>query len=116
MRLRSESAKARYKPAQGNALSKGTTQDLALLRSHEANGQLKGVFHADHILSRPDGAESLLEPEPKALPWAGMAQTVGLPETGMSHVASLDEDTFHCIETSSLRSDGTATSEIVPLN
>ncbi len=100
--------KARDIPAQGNALGRATTHGEALLRSREANGRNKNVSRAHDGLSRPDGALSSSAPEPRALPWAGMFQAVGL------HDSTPDADTFNYIEIGGLRSDGTATSEATP--
>ena len=88
---------ARHIPAQGNALG---------IRSHKEQA-LKGRLNPGEI-SRPDGALSSITPEPRALPWAGIGQAVGLEA---SAVAS---DTFQYIEIGGMRGDGTATSEATP--
>ena len=85
--------KAQPMPAQGNALGSPLSNDQAL----------KGRPNA--AMGRPVGADSLSTPEPRALPWAGMAQAVGL-----------SADTFRYIEISDIRSDGTATDGVVPMS
>lgn len=86
---------ARPIPAQGSALG---------IRSHKEQA-LKGRLNPEEIC-RPDGALSSIIPEPRALPWAGIGQAVGLEES--------DSDTFQYIEIGGLRGDGTATSEATP--
>jgi hypothetical protein len=85
---------ARPIPAQGNALG---------IRSHKEQA-LKGRLNPEEI-GRPDGASSSNTPDPRAMPWAGIGQAVGLEAPAVA------AETFQYIEISGLRSDGTATGE-----
>ena len=93
-------------PAQGNALGPTPTKAPAL----------KGRPNA--AMNRPVGADSVSMPDPRALPWAGMGQAVGLPDpaTVTRQTAGLATDTFRYIEISDVQSDGTAIDNTLPLS
>ena len=97
-------------PAQGNALGSAPTKASAL----------KGRPNA--AMSRPVGADSVSVPDPRALPWAGMGQAVGLTDAevaghgGGDRAAGLAAETFRYIEISDVQGDGTATDNTIPLS
>ena len=62
----------REMPAQGNALGCAVETGLAL------KGRDKMVFGGDSGLSRPDGADASFVALPRAMPWAGMFEALGL--------------------------------------
>jgi hypothetical protein len=87
---------ARPIAAQGNALGLDADE----------GGALKGRPNS-FALGRPYRAHGTSDTFPGALPQAAMGRAVGPPEDAPA-------DTFHYIEISGLRSDGTATSEPTP--
>ena len=93
-------------PAQGNALGPAPTKAPA------PTGRLNAA------MNRPVGAESVSMPDPRALPWAGMEQAVGLPDpaTVTRQTAGLAPHTFRDIEISDVQSDGTATDNTLPVS
>ncbi len=99
--------KARLIPAQGNALGMAAPHGEAL----------KGRPKATAGWDAPSGLNDLGDTSPGAWPQAGMGRAVG-PESIGDQAGPADDapaDTFHYIEIGGMRSDGTATSEVVPL-
>lgn len=91
--------KARPIPAQGNALG----------NSPRTDGALKGRSMRTADWNAPSGLHECGDTVPGALPQAGMERAFG-PQT------DAPADTFPYLEIRALRSDGTCTSEAVPLD